>query len=136
MNVLVDSSVWSLALRRDAPRGTVEESELRELVREGRVLVIGPIRQELLSGIRSGQFNTLRERLRAFPDLPLHESDFEGAAVCHNRCRSRGVQGSHTDFLLCAVSLRHAASIFTTDADFVHCANVLGLELHRPRVSS
>ena len=66
MNVLVDTSVWSLALRRNKPRGTAEERELTELIREGRVAIIGPIRQELLSGVKTlAQFRTLRDRLRA-----------------------------------------------------------------------
>ncbi len=67
MNVLVDTSVWSLALRRKAPHGTSAERELVELISEGRVLMIGAIRQELLSGIRAtAQFEKLRDSLRAF----------------------------------------------------------------------
>jgi predicted nucleic acid-binding protein len=134
MNVLVDTSVWSLAFRRDAPRGTAPEDELRELIREGRVLMLGAIRQELLSGIRTAeQFKKLRERLRAFPDLPLSEADYEEAASCFNRCRSRGVQGSNTDFLMCAVALRRSATILTTDGDFPRFARVLQVKLHQPR---
>jgi predicted nucleic acid-binding protein len=134
MNVLVDTSVWSLAFRRDAPRGTGAEKELRELIAEGRVLMLGAIRQELLSGIRTAeQFKTLRERLRAFPDIPLGEVDYEGAASCFNRCRSRGVQGSNTDFLLCAVALRCSAAILTTDGDFPRFARILQVKLHEPR---
>jgi predicted nucleic acid-binding protein len=134
MNVLVDTSVWSLAFRRDAPRGTATEGELRELIGEGRVLMIGAIRQELLSGIRTAeQFKKLRERLRAFPDLFLDEADDEEAASCFNRCRSRGVQGSNTDFLMCAVALRRGAAVLTTDGDFARFARVLQVKLHRPR---
>jgi predicted nucleic acid-binding protein len=76
MNVLVDTSVWSLALRRNSPRGTAAEMELAELIREGRVLMLGAIRQELLSGIRSNeQFKRLRDGLRAFSDIVLEEAD-------------------------------------------------------------
>ena len=104
------------------------------LIAEGRVVMIGPIRQELLSGIRRKEhFRLLREHLRAFPDFELAVEDFEEAADCFNRCRARGVQGSNTDFLLCALCLRHGLSIFTTDADFHHFNRVLGLRLHRPR---
>jgi predicted nucleic acid-binding protein len=134
MNVLVDTPVWSLAFRRDAPRGTVTEGELRELIGEGRVLMLGAIRQELLSGIRTAeQFKKLRERLRAFSDMPLSEADYEEAASCFNRCRSRGVQGSNTDFLMCAVALRRSAAILTTDGDFLRFARVLQVKLHQPR---
>lgn len=134
MNVLVDTSVWSLALRRrKATAGSQEVQALAELIREGRVLMIGPVRQELLSGVRDkAQFDTLREQLSAFPDEPLLEADFEHAAVCYNRCRERGVQGSNTDFLICAVALRRKIPVFTTDKDFDRYAVVLGLQLYRP----
>jgi hypothetical protein len=134
MNVLVDTPVWSLALRRRAPRETSIEGELTELIGEGRVLMLGAIRQELLSGIRTiEQFKTLRESLRSFPDEPLSQEDYEDAANCFNRCRMRGIQGSNTDFLLCAVALRRNVPIFTTDDDFRGFAKHLRLELHQPR---
>jgi predicted nucleic acid-binding protein len=134
VNVLVDTSVWSLALRRPAGEDNAEAAELTELVREGRVEMIGAIRQEILSGIRAPeQFRKLRDRLRAFPDVALDESDYEEAAACFNRCRAKGLQGSNTDFLMCAVSLRHDLAILTTDKDFSGFARVLGFELHAPR---
>lgn len=134
MNVLVDTSVWSLAFRRDAPRGTSEESELRELIGEGRVLMLGAVRQELLSGIRAAeQFRKVRDRLRAFPDISLTEADHEEAASYFNRCRSRGVQGSNTDFLICAVAARRVAAVLTTDGDFVRFAKLLPVKLHEAR---
>jgi predicted nucleic acid-binding protein len=96
--------------------------------------MLGAIRQELLSGIRAAeQFKKLREGLRAFPDMPLSETDYEEAASCFNRCRSRGVQGSNTDFLMCAVSLRRSAAILTTDGDFPRFARILQVTLHQPR---
>jgi predicted nucleic acid-binding protein len=134
MNVLVDTSIWSLALRRNSPRGTSAEMELVELVREGRVLMLGAIRQELLSGIRSNeQFKKLRDGLRAFSDLVLEEADYEEAASCFNRCRAKGLQGSNTDFLICAVGIRRNAAVLTTDDDFEGFADVLHLNLHQPR---
>jgi hypothetical protein len=134
MNVLVDTSVWSLALRRNR---VVEDSfvlELRELITELRVQMIGPIRQELLSGLRSPeQFNALRDHLRAFPDLELVSADFEHAAECFNSCRHKGVQGSNTDFLICAVAQRYNLSILTTDGDFLLYQEHLPIRLHQPR---
>lgn len=134
MNVLVDTSVWSLALRRATVQHSPVVTELRELIREGRVEIVGAIRQELLSGVREpSQFESLRAHLRAFPDLVLGASDFELAAECCNRCRAAGVQGSHTDFLLCAVAMSRGLAILTTDGDFTAFARVLGLHLHAPR---
>ncbi len=134
MNVLVDTSVWSLALRRSAPRQDAIECELRDLILEGRVLLVGPVRQELLSGVRvPAQLRKLREVLAAFPDEPILREDYEEAASCFNRCRARGIQGSNTDFLLCALALRLKAPLFTTDRDFEHFAKVLRVPRHSPR---
>ena len=134
MSVLVDTSVWSLALRRRRPGDGVHERELRELLREGRIVMMGAIRQELLSGVRAAeQFKKLKLRLRAFEDLVLVPEDYEEAAACFNRCRAAGVQGSSVDVLICAVSLRRRLSIFTTDSDFEQYAKVLPLKLHELR---
>ena len=120
MNVLVDSSVWSLALRRNTTNDAIAiVNVLRDLIADGRVVLLGAIRQEVLSGVRyKEQFARLREYLRAFPDLELTTEDYELAAEFFNTCRTNGVQGSNTDFLLCAVAHRRGYSIFTTDKDF------------------
>lgn len=136
MNVLVDTSVWSLALRRRTtdPRNDPWVCELTALIQEGRVILLGPIRQEILSGIRdSGQFERLRQRLRAFPDFPLSESDFEVAAGHFNLCRSHGIQGSNTDFLLCAVASSRGFALFTTDSDFDCYTKHVAFQRHRLR---
>jgi len=135
MRVLVDTSVWSLALRRNAPADGPELAELIELIREVRVQMIGPIRQELLCGIRSqAQFRKLREHLRAFPDLELTTRDYEAAAEFFNLCRGKGIQGSNTDFLICAIAARNKIPIFTTDGDFTLYQQHLPIVLHSPRV--
>ena len=133
MKVLVDTSVWSLALRRRQPDPeSAIVGELARLIAGFEVAMIGPIRQELLSGIREDeQFLSLREKLRAFPDLRLESDDFEMAARFFNQCRVRGVQGSNTDFLLCAVGHLRGMPIFTTDKDFDAYGRTLGIKLHR-----
>jgi predicted nucleic acid-binding protein len=136
MNILIDTSVWSLALRRQRSSAAAPALELAELVREGRAAMMGPIRQELLSGVqKEQQYDTLRAYLRAFPDILLEAEDYEEAASYFNRCRARGVQGSNTDFLICAVAVRRRFGILTTDADFLHFAKLLPIELHSPRAS-
>ena len=132
MKVLVDTSVWSLALRHKIrAENASTRFELESLVTDGRVTMIGPIRQELLSGIKEkSQFERLRELLRAFPDTAITSDDYEEAASFYNRCRERGVQGSNTDFVICAVAIRNAFSIFTTDGDFSHFAKILPIALY------
>jgi len=134
MMVLVDTCVWSQVLRRQKASDNHVVRELHELISEMRVQMVGPVRQELLSGVRvEKQFLELRDHLRAFPDLLLNEEDFEIAASFFNRCRSKGVQGSNTDFLLCALSARHDLAIFTVDEDFKHYAEHLPVRLHALR---
>jgi predicted nucleic acid-binding protein len=133
MRVLVDTPVWSLALRRTRRRESAVTGELSSLVDDGRVAMIGPIRQELLSGIREHpHFDRLRDHLRAFPDAEITLDDYEEAASFFNRCRAKGIQGSNTDFLICAVATRNEFAIYTTDGDFTHFARVLPITLYEP----
>ena len=136
MNVLVDTCVWSLAFRRQAIAKHAAVRELGELIAEGRVQMIGPVRQELLSGVpKPEQFRLLRDRLRAFPDLPIATEDHELAAEYFTKSRAAGIQGSNTDFLICALSSRRSLPILTTDRDFKNFARVLPFILHRPRTT-
>lgn len=96
--------------------------------------MIGPIRQEILSGIRNTkQFENLRDHLRSFPDLELESGDYEYSAEIFNTLRSKGVQASNTDILLCSLSTRHKMPLFTTDNDFKYIATYIPLSLHQPR---
>jgi predicted nucleic acid-binding protein len=131
VNVLVDTSVWSLAVRRASQSIHPYAKELAELIRDGRVVIIGAIRQELLSGVKnSKQFVTLRGYLRAFRDVVAETEDFERAAEFYNKCRAKGIQGSNIDFLICAIAVRQELAIFTTDADFHRYARILAIHLH------
>jgi predicted nucleic acid-binding protein len=131
VKVLVDTSVWSLALRRVTPRSDRWTGELSALLDAKRAFLIGPIRQELLSGIHdSRQFEVLRQILRNFADVAIEKPDYEGGAEFYDRCRAQGVQGSHIDFLICAVAVRRSMSIFTTDRDFIAFERVLPIRLH------
>jgi len=136
MMVLVDTPIWSLALRRrKEPLNAKEQTltaALAELIREGRAQLIGPIRQELLSGIREeNQFRRLRDHLRAFSETGLVAEDYEEAARMSNQCRARGVSNSWVDMLICAVASRRRWQVFTNDQDFLRYENVIGTGLYR-----
>jgi len=134
MKVLVDTSVWSLALRRSNPQKTDVVREFRSLIQEQRVEMLGSIRQEILSGIKTdSQFETLRQHLDSFDDILLEKDDFVTAARFFNICRSKGVQGSNTDFLISAVAVRRQMPVFTTDNDFKLYSKHLPISLHQPR---
>jgi predicted nucleic acid-binding protein len=140
MSVLVDTSIWSLALRRRRRHLTAAEQvlvdELSDLTREGRVRIIGVVRQELLSGIKTpAQYEKLCSALRAFPDESITTTAHEGAAKASNTCRAKGIVSSVVDALICEIALARQWSIFTTDPDFKNYARVLPISLHAPRTT-
>ena len=140
MNVLIDTSVRSLAFRRRSQDLNSNENEivqeLRELVQEGRVVLIGAVRQEILSGIKDkASYQNLRNRLREFPDLVPSTSDYEQAAEFGNTCRANGISGSAIDFLICSIVVRNNLSIFTTDRDFENYGSVVPIRIHDTRLS-
>lgn len=120
MSIIVDTVIWSLALRRDAlEQNPAIVNSLQSLIQNQQVAIFGAIRQEVLSGIRhQGQFDRLRDVLRSISDLQLRLEDYELAAEFFNTCRTHGIQGSNTDFLICAVAHRRSYEIFTSDQDF------------------
>lgn len=105
-----------------------------ELVNGGRACLIGLIRQEILSGIRSqAQFEKIRMLLRSFVDVPVSTSDYEAAAAASNHCKSKGITASVVDCLICTVAQTRSLAIFTTDEDFDYLARLLPIRLHKVR---
>src|SRR5579884_3659093 len=116
MSILIDSTIWSLALRRPSARLSAHEqqhvAEWAALVGGREAVLLGPVRQELLTGIRDeAVYERLRLALRDYPDDPLSIEDFEAGAYAANVCRAAGVAGSTVDFLLCGAALRREAAI-------------------------
>ena len=129
MRILVDTCVWSRVLRRKRPDKRLSD-KLRDLINDGRVSIIGPIRQEILSGISNPiQFKRIRDLLSSFDDIPLRTEHFEKAAELSNQCRKKGVQGSTIDYLICAVAYIEKLIIFTTDKDFKNYKKYLSIQL-------
>ncbi len=121
MKMLVDTSIWSLALRK---KDLTEEDKkivdrLAKAIRELEIEIIGPIRQEILSGIKEKpRFEELKTKIGVFRDLAIDTEDYELAAKYHNECRNHGIQGSHIDYLICAVAVNNKLKIMTLDKDF------------------
>ncbi len=137
MSILIDTPVWSLALRRAAADLHARERRVvdawGEIVRSGDAVLIGPVRQELLSGIRGRKtFRLLADRLADFPDLAIDGVDYIQAATFFNHCGASGVTGSAIDLLICAVAHRHEARILTVDSDFIRYAKHLPILLIGP----
>lgn len=134
MRVIVDTCVWSLAFRKKEK--TVYEQNiinyLAKQIRDLRIVMIGPIRQEILSGIPSeSKFIDMRNKLSVLSDWAIKTEDYELAAKFYNKCRRDGIQGSHIDYLICAVAFNNGFSILTLDNDFYNYQNYTGIILER-----
>ena len=130
--IIVDTCIWSFALRGKSSRDLKVTDELTALIKENRAKIIGLIRQEILSGYSDlVRYEKLRNKLRAFPNEQVIDIDYEFAAEYSNICRSKGIQGSHVDFLICAVATRLKMDIYTNDKDFNYYSQHLPISLYR-----
>ncbi|MBC8348886.1 MAG: PIN domain-containing protein [Verrucomicrobia bacterium] len=119
--VIVDSDVWSEVFRSRAGKASKYFDKLAKLIEDEDVVLLGAIRQEVLSGIKSKeQFDSLKKVLRSFPDVSLPEAIYEMAASFYNICRSNGVPGSYADFLICACSVFYKLEILSNDREYIH----------------
>jgi predicted nucleic acid-binding protein len=132
LKVLVDTSVWSPALRRrKGAEGQSKQEQrlsaaLAQAIQDGRVAMVGPVRQELLSGLSDPQqFDRLRDTLAAFSDEPLTTATYVEAARLDNLCRRNGVQCGVVDMLLCAAALENGWTILTNDSGLLRCIEVI-----------
>jgi predicted nucleic acid-binding protein len=130
LKVLVDTPIWSYALRSKNKEYQSEINSLTSLIRDQRATIIGPIRQEILSGYSDlRKYKIIREKLSYFENTHILDVDYELAAEFSNKCRKKGIQGSHIDFLICAVANRIDIPIFTKDKDFEHYQNIISIKL-------
>lgn len=135
MNVLVDNSVWVTALGKSHGQTNAADqstAELSKLIGDGRVVMIGPIRQAILSGLKNDQqFQAVAEKLAAFPDLPVHRSTYELAAELCNQCRRAGIPGEHQDFLITAAAVENDIALYTRRPQFTQYARYSLLKLYK-----
>lgn len=134
MNIFVDTSVWSLAFRRDAPPRNPEVAALAKALESGApVFTTGLVLQELLQGFTGPK---ARERIvERFAALPLVISDRQDhieAAELRNLCRRRGVQIGTIDAILAQLCVRHGLVMLTTDRDFGRIARLSSLAVWKP----
>jgi predicted nucleic acid-binding protein len=133
--MLVDTSVWSLALRRDAKEAAPEVDALRHaLLGTDQVFTTGLVLQELLQGFAGPKARAqLVERLSALAFLQPDREDHIEAADVRNSCRRRGVQVGTIDALLIQLGRRHDLILLTTDQDFHAAAKHVEFRLWRAR---
>ncbi|VAW36118.1 hypothetical protein MNBD_GAMMA01-220 [hydrothermal vent metagenome] len=130
MKVLVDTTIWSNAFRSKKPKYAGHVNTLIDLISSNKVLILGVIKQEILSGYSElSKFNQLKNKLNPFENTQILDEDYIQAAQFSNTCRSRGIQGSTVDFFICAVAFRLNVAIFTTDKDFYHYQKHIPIKL-------
>lgn len=129
--VIIDTNVWSQVLRRRGEFHSTIKEELYELLEMNRAVILGPIRQELLTGFREKhQFEKLKQELRSFQDLFIKSEEYELAAGLHTICTQNGVQCCSVDILICAFSINNNMQIFTLDKDFLHYQKHIPIKLY------
>ncbi|MFO1312488.1 MAG: PIN domain-containing protein [Burkholderiales bacterium] len=127
MTLFVDTSVWSLAFRRDRASASSEVGALREALEGGETIVVtGLVLQELLQGFAGAKARKdIVERFSALPLLAPDRQDHVEAAELRNRCRRAGLQVGTIDAVIAQLCIRHGLTLLTTDNDFIlaarHC---------------
>jgi len=131
MTLFVDTSVWSLALRRDAPRDGPTVQRLQDALAGGESIhTTGIVLQELLQGIRGPKAkSTVVERFAMLPLVVPSRADHIDAAELRNHCRRHGIQVGTVDALLAQLCIRRDLPMLTTDRDFEHIAHRTSLRL-------
>ena len=135
MTLFVDTSVWSLALRRDLSPPVREVTALIEAIqRSETIITTGLVLQELLQGFSGPKArNQILERFSAIPLLVPDRTDHVEAAEIRNQCRRAGVQIGTIDALLGQLCIRHDLTMLTTDNDFRRIADRSPLRIWKPR---
>jgi len=120
MTLFVDTSVWSLAFRRDEPVAGIHAAALKKALEVGRTLVTtGLVFQELLQGFSGPKARSLiLDHFSAIPFLTPDRDDHVEAAALRNACRRKGVQTGTIDALIAQLCIRHTLTLLTADRDF------------------
>ena len=134
MSLFVDTSVWSLALRRDGPASAPQVAALVKAIENGEpILTTGLVLQELLQGFSGPKAREqILDRFTALPLLVPDRADHVEAAVLRNTCRRHGIQIGTIDALLAQLCIRHSLLMLSSDRDFQSMANHCALRLWQP----
>lgn len=134
MSLFVDTSVWSLALRRDAPVDVPETERLRAALRgQEAITTTGLVLQELLQGFHAARASeAIQDVFAAVPLIVPDREDHVEAAALRNECRRRGVQLETIDALHARLCIRHDLTMLSRDRDFHHAARHVPLRVWAP----
>ncbi len=132
--MLVDTNIWSTMLRRNLPEDEVLRKNMRALIDEGKVAIIGPIRQEVLTGIKSEkQFELMQDYLTTFEDATITTEDYELAAKNANKLRSKGISTGNVDVLIVTFCQKHDIEVYSKDKDFDEMRKIIKFKKYQER---
>lgn len=132
--VLVDTNIWSTFFRRNKSEDQKLRSNLEMLMQENRISMIGPVRQEILTGIKDySKFLLLKEYLQAFEDEPVTTEAFEYGAKIANECMKSGIAISSVDAIIVSMIILHGFEIYTNDHDFTRYKNIVHFVKYQER---
>jgi predicted nucleic acid-binding protein len=134
LSLFVDTSVWSLALRRDTPASTPHVQMLIDAIESGETIITtGLVLQELLQGFHGPKArDQLLDRFSALPSIMPDRNDHIEAADLKIQCRRSGIQIGTIDALLAQLCIRHGLTMLSTDRDFERIADLSSLKFWRP----
>lgn len=131
--IACDTSALSQFLRRSSDTQNDVALNVEKLIDSNELALFGIVRQELLSGIKlPAHFERINLTTQALPLFFADDEDHTTAAKFFNACRSKGIQGSPIDFLICAMAVKRKFHIYTTDPDFELYEPIIPIELYRP----
>jgi predicted nucleic acid-binding protein len=131
--IACDTSALSQFLRRSPDAQNDVALKVEKLIDSNELALFGIVRQELLSGIKlPAHFERIDLTTQALPLFFADDEDHTTAARFFNTCRSKGIQGSPIDFLICAMAVKRKFLIYTTDPDFELYELIIPIELYRP----
>ena len=138
MGLLIDTSVWSLAFRRDTPPDIPEVAALRQaLVSRQQVSATGVILLELLQGALPAKAQqAIRSSFEVIDVIVPTVDDYAEAAALSNECRRNGIRLETVDSLIAQLAIKHQHALLTTDRDFTHAAKHIPLKLWTPAVGA
>lgn len=131
--IACDTSALSQFLRRSPDTANDAALKVEKLIDSNELALFGIVRQELLSGIKlPAHFERIDLTTQALPLFFADDEDHTTAARFFNSCRSKGIQGSPIDFLICAMAVKRKFPIYTTDPDFELYEPIIPIKLYRP----
>jgi predicted nucleic acid-binding protein len=132
--VLIDTNIWSTFFRRNKPEDQKLRANIEMLMQENRISMIGPIRQEILTGIKDdNKYAILKEYLQAFEDEPITTEAYEYAAKVANGCMKNGMAISAIDAIIVAVIVLHGFEIYSNDQDFIRYKSIVPFTQYQER---